>query len=304
MIRILIAEDSPTQATQLRILLEESGYEAVVAKDGVEALRLIDQADCEIVLTDLHMPNMDGLELIGAVRERHPSVPVVLITHDGNESIAAEALQKGAASYIPKRALDSSLLATLGGIAEMVSAKKSRRKILNTLVESRSKFVLGNDQELVPILTQHLESELRTFGYGDEAGMFQLSTALTEALLNAMDHGNLELSSDLRADFDAYTKLRQERCQQAPYRDRRVTLTVELASDTITLIVSDEGAGFDPAKIPDPTDPENLMRENGRGLMLIHSFMDQVHHNAKGNEITMIKSRQRDDEAVDNGDAA
>ncbi len=291
MTRILIAEDSATQATQLRIMLEDAGYEALTAADGVKALELIETMDCDVVLTDLHMPNMNGLQLVEAVRERYESVPVILITHDGNETIAAEALQKGAASYIPKRYLDKTLLPTLRGITDMLDAQKSRQQILNTLVESRSKFVLGNNQELVPVLVQHLETELRTFDYGDETGLFQISMGLTEAVLNAMDHGNLELASSLRADFDEYARLRKQRCETMPYKDRRVTLTVELTTEAIKLVVADEGPGFDPSTIPDPTDPENLMRENGRGLMLIYSFMDQVSHNTSGSEITMIKHR-------------
>lgn len=291
MTRILIAEDSPTQATQIRIMLEDAGYEAVTAEDGLKALEVIEQQTCDLVLTDLHMPNMNGLQLVEELRRRYEAIPVILITHDGTETIAAEALQKGAASYIPKRYMQSTLLPTIRQIVEQLEAQKSRQQILNTLVESRSKFVLGNSQDLVPTLVQHLETELRTFDYGDETGLFQVSMGLTEAVLNAMDHGNLELSSELRADHDAYMELRKQRCATPPYSDRRVTLTMELTPDEIKMVVADEGPGFDPSILPDPTDPENLMRENGRGLMLIFSFMDEVRHNESGNEITMIKRR-------------
>lgn len=292
MTRILIVEDSPTQATQIRFLIEEAGYDAVVAEDGLAALESLANQPCDIVLTDLHMPNMNGLQLVEEVRNRYETIPVILITNDGTETIAAQALQKGAASYIPKRYLDSTLLSTLKGIVEMQDAAKSRQHILNTLVESRSKYILGNNQELVAVLVQHLETELRTFDFGDETGLFQISMALTEAVLNAMDHGNLELSSALRCDAEAYQKLRDERCSTPPYESRRVALSVELTAEKIKLVVADEGKGFDPSTIPDPTDPENLMRENGRGLMLIYSFMDEIHHNETGNEITMIKHRR------------
>jgi len=56
--------------------------------------------------------------------------------------------------------------------------------------------------------------------------------------------------------------------------------------------ISDQGPGFDPSSLPDPLDPENLLRTHGRGLMLIRSFMDEVRHNDTGNEITMIKRRE------------
>jgi anti-sigma regulatory factor (Ser/Thr protein kinase) len=58
-----------------------------------------------------------------------------------------------------------------------------------------------------------------------------------------------------------------------------------------TFSVRDEGSGFDPALLPDPTDPANLGRVSGRGLLLIHTFMDRVEHNEKGNQIVMTKFR-------------
>ena len=186
------------------------------------------------------------------------------------------------------------LMTNPDGIADLLQAQRSKQRVLASLVETRSRFLLRNDPHLVPALVQHIEEELRAFNYGDETGVFQLSMAITEATINAMEHGNLELSSALREDSEAYAKLRKERGQIAPYSERRVSLIADFSPDAVSITVSDEGQGFDPSSIPDPTDPENLMRENGRGLMLIYSFMDEVHHNAQGNEITMVKHRQQE----------
>ena len=57
--------------------------------------------------------------------------------------------------------------------------------------------------------------------------------------------------------------------------------------------VRDEGPGYDPSSLPDPTDPANVEKVSGRGLFLIRTFMDQVYHNETGNEITMIKRADR-----------
>ena len=61
--------------------------------------------------------------------------------------------------------------------------------------------------------------------------------------------------------------------------------------DEVTVIIRDEGPGFDPNSIPDPTDPANLENVSGRGLLLINAFMDEVTHNEVGNQITMIKRK-------------
>jgi anti-sigma regulatory factor (Ser/Thr protein kinase) len=69
-------------------------------------------------------------------------------------------------------------------------------------------------------------------------------------------------------------------------------VTARFTHDQAIYIVRDEGPGFDPTKLPDPTDPANLEKTTGRGLLLIRTFMDDVTFNATGNEITVIKKRK------------
>jgi anti-sigma regulatory factor (Ser/Thr protein kinase) len=68
-------------------------------------------------------------------------------------------------------------------------------------------------------------------------------------------------------------------------------VTATLTRQQATFVVRDEGKGFDPATLPDPTDPANLGKASGRGLLLIQTFMDRVEHNEHGNQITMTKYR-------------
>ena len=71
----------------------------------------------------------------------------------------------------------------------------------------------------------------------------------------------------------------------------RVYVTVRMSRVEAVFMIRDEGPGFDPASLPDPTDPANLERVSGRGLLLIQTFMDKVEHNETGNQITMVKRR-------------
>ena len=82
-----------------------------------------------------------------------------------------------------------------------------------------------------------------------------------------------------------------ERRQQQPYCGRRVFIGAEETRSGVTYSIRDEGPGFDPSTLSDPTDPSNLEKLSGRGLLLIRTFMDEVHHNPTGNEITMVKRR-------------
>ena len=67
--------------------------------------------------------------------------------------------------------------------------------------------------------------------------------------------------------------------------------TAAISPEEVRYTIRDEGPGFDPGTIPDPTDPANIVKASGRGLLLINTFMDEVSHNETGNEITLIKKR-------------
>lgn len=290
MAKILVVEDSPTQAVHIQIMLEKAGYEVAAAKNGVLAMEAIESDPPDVVLTDLHMPEMNGLEVVKAVREKHPRIPVVMMTADGSEDIAAEALKAGAANYIPKRILQDDLAPTMAAIVQRLGKRHKHDRVADAVVESATTFEFGNDHEFAEALVSHLESELQKIS--DETGVFRIVLALKEAVINAIDHGNLELNSKLRDEADTgYWDLGNERREQEPWCKRRVRLTSRIEESKVTYVIRDEGPGFDPSLIPDPSDPENLVKAHGRGLVLIQSFMDEVHHNETGNEITMVKHR-------------
>jgi CheY-like chemotaxis protein/anti-sigma regulatory factor (Ser/Thr protein kinase) len=298
MARILIAEDSPTQAQQLQYLLEEAGHEAEVAANGQEALLAIRHQSPDAVITDLEMPVMNGLALVENIRRLHPAVPVILMTAFGSEEIAALALQKGAASYVPKRYFKEDLLQTLEKLLPVAQAERQRQQVLAILAGTESRFVLQNDPALIPPLIGYLEDLIKQMTLCDPNGLIRIGVALREALTNAMDHGNMEASSELRQNDDqVYYHLLAERRRQPPYRDRRVYVTARITRPKAEFVIRDEGPGFDVSQLPDPTDPANLERVGNRGLLLIRTFMDEVKHNPSGNEITMVKHCDRDSQA-------
>ena len=89
-----------------------------------------------------------------------------------------------------------------------------------------------------------------------------------------------------------FQDLIHKRRQQAPFMRRRIHVMVRATPAEALFLIRDEGPGFDPATLPDPTDPHNLEKTTGRGLLLIRTFMDEVSHNTLGNQITMVKRRQ------------
>ena len=98
--RVLLVDDEPSVRAALKELVEARGWEPLVAGSGAQALELLDRADA--VVTDFSMPEMDGMELLRAIRERDQSLPVVLLTAHGSERLAVRAIRAGAYEYVPK----------------------------------------------------------------------------------------------------------------------------------------------------------------------------------------------------------
>lgn len=294
-VNVLVVDDAAIDRRMTGAIIEEGlGWRVTYAEDGASALAAMERAVPRVVLTDLRMPGMDGLELVAAVRRQHPAVPVVLMTAFGNEEIAIQALREGASSYVPKKSLDQHLLSTLEQVVAAATLQGRQRQLLARLSRTESSFVLDNDRQVIPALVLHVQEYVSWLGLCDPTERIRLGVALEEALLNAMFHGNLEVSSDLRQqDERDYYQLAEERRRRPPYQDRKVYFTFKMTRAEASCSIQDEGPGFDPGRLPDPTDPENLGRVGGRGLLLIRTFMDEVTFNEKGNGITLVKYRSR-----------
>jgi anti-sigma regulatory factor (Ser/Thr protein kinase) len=214
------------------------------------------------------------------------------MTAHGSEDIAIKALQGGAASYVPKKSLARDLAETLDHVLSSSRAGRDQRRLLEHQTGLESHFILDNDPTLIPPLVANLEEALARMSLCDQSGLVLIGVALHEALSNAIFHGNLEVSSVMREkDEEGYYKLADERRRQKPWGERKVYVTAKLSRAEAVFVVRDEGPGFDPSSLPDPTDPTNLDRVSGRGLLLIRTFMDRVEHNPAGNQITMVKRR-------------
>ncbi len=281
-------------------------WQVQFACDGREAWERIRRQRPDAVVTDLQMPEMDGLELVRAVKRDFPGLPVILITSQGSQEIALTALREGAAHYSPKRYLARDLVPTLRhvlGIAQRIQSHDPDQRLDSggppvpggvlvppTTVDGsawRVAFELENDDRLIGRLIEYLQGNLPAWAEPDS---IQVAMALHEAITNAMHHGNLEVSSCMREHCEVeYVQTIRERRGQPPFADRRVRITAHFLKEEIRFEVADQGPGFDPCSVADPTTSENLEKLSGRGLLLIRSFMDQVRHNEQGNQITMIK---------------
>jgi CheY-like chemotaxis protein/anti-sigma regulatory factor (Ser/Thr protein kinase) len=290
---VLVVDDSATDRRLAVGLIEKTpDFTVLQATNGRDALEQIELHLPDLVVTDMMMPEMNGLELVSKVKEHYPLMPIILMTSQGSEEIAVQALQQGAASYVPKRSLATELLEVIDRVLAASQESRGRARLVGRLSRYEYAFNLENDVSLVCAVAGYLREEAIRLRLWPRAECLRLGVALEEALLNAFHHGNLEISSELREqDHRAYNDLAEKRCRELPYKDRRIFVSVKVTSAQAIYVVRDEGPGFDPTTLPDPTDPTNLDRPCGRGLLLMRTFMDNVIYNDKGNEVTLFKER-------------
>ena len=291
--KILVVDDNPVDRHLIgSILGKVDHWQLEFASDGAAAISAIEDSVPDLIVTDMQMPYVDGLELVRNIREYHSGLPVVLITSHGSEKTAVEALKCGAASYSPKSALNTDLVRTVEQVLQMSGHVQASKVDPDQPVPKNFAYVLDNDLGLIGPLIENLQGSLPSWSDKDR---LQIGMAIDEALVNAMHHGNLEVNSDLRdSDETMYYDQIKNRRSEKPYCDRRVSVQAEFSSQHVCIQISDEGPGFDPSEIEDPTTDDNVQRIGGRGLFLIRAFMSHVSHNGCGNQITMTKLRKLD----------
>ncbi|MEO8494594.1 MAG: response regulator [Planctomycetota bacterium] len=288
---VLVVDDSPFDRRVVGGLLAKSPtLDVDYAADGEEALVRMKASRPNLVITDLIMPNMNGLELTAAVVKDYPLVPVILMTGKGSEKIAVDALNAGASSYVPKSVLQDLLLDTVENLLAMAHEEQTQVRMLDCMTACR--FSIQNDVTMISALINYMRRFVRQANLCDETAGIRTCVALEEALNNALYHGNLELDSKLReGDRAVYRALVEERRSSEPYKRRKIHISVYIEQDHGAFIIRDEGPGFDPRDLPDPTAPTNLEKVSGRGLLLMRTFMDEVAYNDEGNQVTLIKRR-------------
>lgn len=297
---VLLVDDSATDRKMIGGILERNGFAVRYAENGNGALKQLHRSLPEIVLTDMQMPEMDGLELVKSIRAEFPQVPVILMTGHGSETLAAQALQHGAASYVPKSQIAKLLVDSVRHVLELARGDNNFRRLIDQTKLTDFQFELPNDLTLVEPLITLVQQMVAGMQICDAAGCLQIGVALEHAILNAMYHGNLELSSEqLRAepkpvggpaaDENAPPSLLQQRLVADPYQKRLVHVRALIGREEARLTVRDEGRGFDVQSCLNVSlsDDETA----GRGLVLMWALMDKVIYNKTGNEVTLVKRR-------------
>ncbi|HEY5312295.1 MAG TPA: response regulator [Pirellulales bacterium] len=295
---VLVVDDSPVDRRLIGRLLEKGkDYTVDYAGHGVEALRQLETRMADIVLTDMQMPNMDGLKLVETIHRMYPLLPVIIMTAHGSEDIAVKALMAGAAGFVPKGGLARALVDAVESVLSATRPKGQQERLLECVNSGECALELENDRALFAPLLEWVQQLLAGLRLVDRSEALRVALAVEEALLNALYHGNLELSQEEM--FEATSRFhegggdRPEPGQQAVPTARRIHVDIRFSREQASFTIRDDGAGFDSATLPNPLDPATLTSETGRGLVLMRTFMDEVRFNAEGNEVTLVKVKAK-----------
>jgi CheY-like chemotaxis protein/anti-sigma regulatory factor (Ser/Thr protein kinase) len=274
--RILVVDDELAMRGLLHELLQRESDERVIdeAADGLEGLTLLREREYDIVLTDLSMPRMSGLELIVAARKERPMTPIIAITALGDEDIIIKCFASGAWDYMTK-------------------------PFRNEQVQKAVKRAL--------IVSSHMDAppgDLQVESMGP--GWLEITAAseieyvwrfrkFTEVLLGKRVSG--EVLDDVRLAVEEIGRNAVE-WGNTRDKDKRVHLGYQIQTDKIMLRVEDEGQGFNPVDIEDPAlDPighatrraDSGKRPGGYGLKIVTGTMDEVRFEDNGTTVVMIK---------------
>lgn len=293
MTNILVVDDSLTERRLASGLLKQSLDCFTTEVDSADAaLEYLANTEPDIVLTDLHMPGLNGLQLVERIRDESSSLPVILMTAKGSEEIASQALKAGAAGYVSKKRLAEDLIPTVLRILTAAEQDRHHSRLMHNLTDGSLTFDIRNDLTLIPPLVHLIQEMLRSLPLGDESERLRVSVAVEEAIKNAVFHGTLEIGA--AASNRSQDDVIAERLWAPPYCNRNVRVTVSISHEAAVFSIKDEGPGFDVS----PYENENFDSDGqtGRGIRLMRTFMDEVVFSDNGRQLVLKKSCHMDDD--------
>ena len=288
---ILLADDDGAvlEVLQEYLLLQE--FKVLVSENGREALRELKNEKVDLVLTDMYMPEMTGMDLIERVRRYDQQVPIILLTGYSTVELTIDALRAGATNFIVKPFNLDELYKIIQTTLRRVEEAGSFTTINQYLSQFQRSFSLPTSEDELAHLTRLFQHDLQGFGFSPSL-ISNYLLLLQELLFNAIYHGNLEISSEVRKEgIDGQRKFQElvvTRMADPGYSDRRIQLSWFWREKYLCITVRDDGPGFDWQLWLEKTRNLESLDASGRGMMLIQSFSDKIEFNEQGNEITAL----------------
>lgn len=294
--KILVVDDSPMDRALVEgILKKDPRMKVRTAEDGSAALAILGDDQPDLVITDLQMPELDGLQLVTVMRVHYPRVPVILTTAYGSEELAIKALEHGAASYVPKSQLAGRLLEVAEQVLALVRAERSYELLSTSMDYVEFRLTLDNDPEATVPVIELLQQLAGSMAICDAGTQLRLGMALEEAIRTCMFRGNLEMvDAELLQytgrDDEAARWLAQRRGDER-FRGRKLRLVARLTPDRAELELEHDGPPLALHLPATETMSAGLEAPSDRCTILMQAFMDEVEFGPGGRKIRLVKNK-------------
>jgi len=291
--KILVVEDDPSIRSFLTTLLEKSSYDVLTASNGREGLEAYRQARPDIILTDISMPDMTGLQMLAKIRNEDDRVIAIIMTGYGTNENAIEALKLRANNFLCKPIKGQDLLALLKKYEKMVQHQNTSKIPLGEILVKSLTITFKSDLEAVPAIATKLVSE--TENAIPKEYRLGIHLGLAELLSNAIQHGNLGISYHEKLNVfetagDAgIERLICERMKDPAIAARKVKVDFYMDPKQCEWIITDEGPGFNWTLMETPGRETDFSKVDGRGVFLSRLQFDHLEFMDSGNKVRAVK---------------
>lgn len=294
---ILVIDDEKSIRDMLRAGLTQYGYNYYEAPDGKSGIEIYKKTRPDIVLTDVKMPEMSGIELTKHLKGIESDADVVIMTGYGSEELVIEALRSGAANYIKKPITLNELFNILDNIVLKRERREKNEVNQETVVFERKQLVFDNDiTRIWGVINQILFNVSHEVG---ESALEGMRLGLYEIILNAIEHGNFGISYEeksLTIQNNNYLELLESRSEDSQRNQKKVFIDCTTDRAEISIEIRDQGEGFDFREFVEMDSSEEVLRAHGRGIFLASLYFDKIEYREPGNRVLMSKSLLRPSE--------
>lgn len=289
--KILIVEDDFGSREYLLNLVQLEGYEVRAAVNGEEGLAAYKEFDPDIIISDIQMPVMDGLQMLNILRQDKSDTIFIITTAFGSEDYAIEALRLGANNYLKKPIKRKNLIGLIDKYKLIVESHKLAKTAEGKLLKKDIVLEFRTEINHIPAIISQLISEITI--KLEDSEITNIELGLDELITNSMEHGNMRISFEEKVEAsnnNTMLQLYAEKLKDKKLARRKIKVKFKLRAKYCEWTIIDEGDGFDWRMIPDPTQGAQLMELNGRGIFITHFLFDEMEYLGKGNKVRVRKN--------------
>lgn len=258
---ILIIDDAEEIRLSLSQIVEQLDVTPMTASNGLEALTLVQSEKIDLIITDLMMPEMDGLQFIVQSRKLNPRIPIAVISGYADIKNATFALTRGAFNFITKPFTIKEVENVIRKGLRLRELSLGTDRLLKT-IRNRTDITIPSFTHLLPSVSFYVLKECQWRGIDNENLLNNISVCIDETLTNALTHGN----------------------EGNP--DKTIAITLQFDTEKFTFTIQDEGNGFDVKEFDRQLKQNAIDIPNKRGLFIVEYLADKISFNDKGNEVT------------------